>query len=192
MVEEEHVSQYGSLLNPNLSWLENLLVHQYTECWLYWSCHETETDARIREIWGFMFEQELMHLHIAQGLLKECEGKEWRQVIPDGEFPHPLRLESNIPYVRQILGGTVCNTALRETYEPVDSLPRNGTFADYQRQVNQPIENVTSHSVIEEYIRQKGQDYRYETAPNPVPPLRDRSRDDTQVGRLPEKVLEKV
>ena len=34
MVEEEHVSQYGSLLNPTLSWLENLLVHQYTECWL--------------------------------------------------------------------------------------------------------------------------------------------------------------
>ena len=47
-------------------------------------------------------------------------------------------------------------------------------------------------AVIEEYIRQRGQDYRYETAPNPVPPLRDRSRDDTQVGRLPEQVLERV
>ena len=192
MVEEEHVSQYGSLLNPNLSWLENLLVHQYTECWLYWSCHETETDAHIREIWGFMFEQELMHLHIAQNLLKECEGKEWRQVIPDGEFPEPLRLESNIPYVRDILGKTVCNTALREDYVPVDSLPQHGTFADYQSQVNVPVEDVTSHRVIEEYIRQCGEDYRFETAPNPVPALRDRRKDDTQVGRLPERVLERV
>ncbi len=192
MVEEQHVSQYGSLLNPTLSWLENLLVHQYTECWLYWSCHETETDAHIREVWGFMFEQELMHLHIAQNLLKECEGKDWQQVIPDGEFPEPLRLESNIAYVRDILGRTVCNTALRENYVPVDCVPQHGTFADYQSQVNCPIENVTSHTVIEDYIRQFGQDYRYETAPNPVPELRDRRRDDTQVGRLPEKVLQRV
>ena len=192
MVEEEHVSQYGSLLNPTLSWLENLLVHQYTECWLYWSCHETETDARIREIWGFMFEQELMHLHIAENLLKECEGKAWQQVIPDGEFPQPLRLESNIDYVRRILGGTVRNTALREDYVSADDLPANGTFADYQRQVNEPIENVTSHSVSEAYIRQKGQDYRYETAPNPIPELRDRKKDDVQLGRLPEQVLQRV
>ena len=35
MIEEQHVSQYGSLLNPSMSWLENLLVHQFTECWLY-------------------------------------------------------------------------------------------------------------------------------------------------------------
>ena len=115
MIEEQHVSQYGSLLNPSLSWLENLLVHQFTECWLYWSCHETETDPRIRSIWDFMFEQELMHLHIAEGLMREYDGKQWQQVIPDGEFPAPLRLESNIDYVRGVLGGTVNRTSWRET-----------------------------------------------------------------------------
>ena len=50
MVEEQHVSQYGSLLDPRLTWLENLLVHQYVECWLYWSCAETETDGRIGKL----------------------------------------------------------------------------------------------------------------------------------------------
>ena len=192
MIEEQHVSQYGSLLNPSMSWLENLLVHQFTECWLYWSCHETETDPQIRKIWDFMFEQELMHLHIAENLLKEYEGKTWQQVIPDGEFPAPLRLESNIDYVRAVLGGTVNLTAQRENYVDVRNLPRHDTFADYQNQVNVPLKNVMSHDVIEAYIRRNGQDYRFETAPNPVPELRDRTKDNTQAGRLPERVLERV
>ena len=183
MIEEQHVSQYGSLLNPSLSWLENLLVHQFTECWLYWSCHETETDPRIRSIWDFMFEQELMHLHIAEGLMREYEGKQWQQVIPDGEFPAPLRLESNIDYVRGVLGGTVNRTSWRENYVDLHQ-EKPDTFVDYQGQVNVPVESVMSHAVIEEYILQNGRDYRFETAPNPVPELRDRSADNTEVGRL--------
>ena len=189
MVEEQHVTHYGSLLNPNLSWLENLLIHQYTECYLYWSCYETETDAHIRQFWDCMFEQELMHLHIAEGLLKECEGKEWRQVIPDAEFPAPLVLESNIPYVRGVLANTVWNTACREQYVPVCELNHHETFADYQSQVNVPRENVMSHNVIEKYICMNGRDYRFETAPNPIPELQNRCEDNTQVGRLPEKTL---
>lgn len=192
MVEEQHVTQYGSLLNPSLSWLENLLVHQFTECYLYWSMHETETDAHIRGLWEFMFQQELMHLHSAEGLLKNYEGKVWQQVIPNGCFPDPLRLESNIEYVRNVLGCTVNNTALRENYVNVCQLKTDDTFADYQRQVNVPKENVISHVTIEEYICRNGQDYRFETAPNPVCELRDRCCDNTCVGRLPEKILQNV
>jgi len=192
MIEEQHVTQYGSLLNPNMTWLENLLAHQFTECWLYWSCYETETDPYVKNVWEAMFEKELMHLHISEGLLREYEGKEWQHVIPNAEFPEPLKLESNIDYVRCVLGSTVNNTACRENYVDVSCLPEGGTFADYQQQVNVPIENVMSHAVIEQYIAQKGQDYRFETAPNPVPELRDRTVDNTQVGRMPQKVLERV
>ena len=182
MVEEQHVSQYGSLLNPGLSWLENLLVHQYTECYLYWSCYETETCPHIRDLWDFMLQQELMHLHIAESLLKDYEGKEWQQVLPDAEFPAPLVLESNIEYVQGVLGATVNLTAHREDYVDVCQA-QQGTFADYQNQVNIPRESVMSHQVIEDYICKFGWDYRYETAPNPVPELQDRKKDNTQVGR---------
>lgn len=41
MVEEQHVTQYGSLLKPCMSRLENLLVHQYVECWLYSNHRDT-------------------------------------------------------------------------------------------------------------------------------------------------------
>ena len=182
MIEEQHVTQYGSLLNPTLTPLENLLVHQYVESWLYWSMCETETDPHIRGVWQMLFEQELMHLNIAQGLLREYEGKEWNEVLPDAEFPAPLRLESNIEYVRGVLGSTANNTADREDYVDVRRVTPE-TFAQYQRQVNQPVENVVSHSFIQAYIRKNGTDYRFETAPNPVAELKDRKADNVSVGR---------
>lgn len=183
MIEEQHVTQYGSLLNPSLSPLENLLVHQFTECYLYWSCYETETCPHIRALWEFMFQQELMHLHIAEKLLKEYGGKQWQQVILEGCFPEPLKLQSNIEYVRGVLGTTVFNTAKREEYVNVNQMA-GSDFVAYQNRVNVSLEDVVSHRVIEDYIDQFGQDYRFETAPNPVLELRDRRADNTCVGRV--------
>ena len=100
-------------------------------------------------------------------------------------LPEPLRLESNVEYVRGVLGGTAHNTAVREDYADVRQLASLDTFADYQHQVNEPLENVVSHTFIQEYIRARGQDYRFETAPNPVEALRDRTRDNVCVGRAP-------
>ena len=34
MVEEQHVTHYGSLIDPSMSWLEMLLWHEYQECYL--------------------------------------------------------------------------------------------------------------------------------------------------------------
>lgn len=184
MVEEQHVSHYGSLLDPNMTWLENLLMHQYTECYLYWSCMETETVPHVKSVWEWLFEQELMHLHIAQELLERLEHKHWQELLPKGDFPEALKLESNIPYVRDVLKNTVNLTAQKENYVPVDTLRGENTFQEYQRRVNVPVEQVMSHRVIEEYIRQNGQDYRFETDVNPIPELRERTRDHTQVGRM--------
>jgi rubrerythrin len=36
-IEEQHVSHYESILDPTLSWFENLVLHQWHECWMYWS-----------------------------------------------------------------------------------------------------------------------------------------------------------
>lgn len=186
MVEEQHVTQYGSLLDPRLTPLENLLVHQYVECWLYWSCAQTETDARLRKVWQRLFQQELLHLQLAQRLLEKGEGKQWQQVIPEADFPDPLRLESNIGYVRGVLESTVYNTAVREDYADTRELETLDTFAEYQAQVNDPRKNVVSHGVIRQYIADNGQDYRFETAPHPVEALRCRTRDNTKIGLLPQ------
>ena len=193
MIEEQHVSHYGSLMDPNCSWYENLLMHQYTECYLYWSCYETETDERIRRVWQQMFEIELSHLKKAVDLLGREEGKDYQQVVGEGTFPAPLRLESNIDHVRSVLSDTVHLTACRESYAHVNDLEHDADFFRYQLRVNGNVHDVESHSVIERYIRQFGKDYRFELAPNPIESLRDRTKDNTDLGRKPrEREMSKV
>ena len=183
MVEEQHVTHYGSLIDPNPTWLECLLNHQYAECFLYWSTMETETDRRVRDIWSRLFDMEVSHLHRAAELLMTYEGRPWQDVLPDGTFPAPLKLESNIDYVRDILKHTVSLTADRESWTPVDQLPEDADFFRYQAGVNGNTETVESHDIIERVIERDGLDYRFETKENPVKALRDRKRDNTELGR---------
>lgn len=185
MIEEQHVTQYGSLMDVNCTWLENLLMHQYTECWLYWSCMETETDERIRRVWAHMLQIEISHLHEAARLLEKYEGKHYTQVVGEGVFPLPLKLESNIDHVRAVLAGTVQLTADREGYTPVEQLPKDADFFRYQGIVNADDTQVASHAVIDRHIGLYGQDYRWQQAANPIPALQDVHIDNTALGRRP-------
>lgn len=185
LIEEEHVSQYESLMNPNSTWLEDLLLHQYTECYLYYSCMMTECDRYIRRIWEDCLIQEISHLHKAKDLLLKHEGKDWQQVIPCGSFPNILQLGPNIDYVRKIIETTVGNTQKKECVVPLGTLPNNDPFFMYQNFLNGNVETVPSHIIIDKYINCKGKDYRYEVAPNPIPSLRNRRLDNTSLGRIP-------
>ena len=184
MIEEQHVTQYEALMDAGMTWLECMLMHEYVECYLYWSCMETECDPYIRGIWAQNLEQEIAHLHKAAQLLEQFEGKHWQQVIPDPAFPAPLKLESNIPYVR----GVLCSVQL--TYKdkspvPVQTLEAADPFFSYQDIVHPDTQQVASHMVIDQTIRSMGRDYRFETAPHPVCELQNRTQDNTQVGRDP-------
>ncbi len=185
MVEEDHVTHYGSLMDPCATWLENLVMHQYTECYLYYSAYSTETDEKLKAVWEMLFEQEITHLHVACDLLRHIEKKEPEQVLgSNGEFPELLKLESNIPYVRQVLDNSVQMTTNKENYQCVNSLDDNADFFKYQKAVNTNLNSIESHTIIEDYIKKNGTDYRFETAPNPIPQLRDRTSDDTRLGRV--------
>ncbi len=186
MVEEDHVSQYGSLINPNQTWLENLLMHQYTECYLYYSCYEEETDPYIKRVWECFFEKEVAQLQKAAELLEKYECKNWQEIIGEnGEFPELLSLGPNIEYVRKILECTVNNTAVREEYENVNNLPLDFDFFKYQNAVIKDVCDVPSHKTINRYVNRYGIDYRFEVAPNPIPELQNRRCDNVCVGRQP-------
>lgn len=185
MVEEEHVTQYESLMDPNATWLEMLLWHEYCECYLYWSCYMTETDAYIKGLWEENLSIEISHLHKAAELLKKYEKKNWDEVIPCGDFPAPISLHENVEYVRKILNDTVQYTSKQENYVKVSQLPKDADFFRFQNTVNPTVQIVPSHCVIEEYIRRRGADYRFQVAPSPIPELRNRRQDNTSVGRKP-------
>ncbi len=185
MVEEQHVTHYGSLLDPNATWLENLVLRQYTEAYLYYSCLQTETFAPFRSIWERLFCQEVAHLHAAAELLRAKEGKDARALVGgDGTFPEPLRLCSNIEYVRKVLKKSVQMTACREDYICVNHLEPSADFFRYQNKTNTDLSVIRSHTVIEDKIARDGMDYRYEVDTNPICALVDRTRDNTAVGRV--------
>lgn len=185
MIEEEHVSQYESLKDTNATWLEDLLLHEYTECYLYYSCYMTECDRYIKRIWEECLIQEIAHLNKAKELLWKYERKEWQQVIPCGGFPSILKLGSNIEYVRNIIATTTGNTQRLECVVPLDALKENAPFFFYQSTVNNDVHNVASHEVIAKYIQSKSCDYRYEVTEHPICVLRDRTCDNTGIGRIP-------
>ncbi|MDR2635126.1 MAG: hypothetical protein LBC13_03980 [Clostridiales bacterium] len=182
LIEEQHVSHYGSLMDGNCTFLESLLQHEYTECYLYYSCYVDETDKNVKKLWGEHYLQEVAHLHRAAYLLEKYEKKHWSQVIPIGEFPELLQLGPNKEYIRGVMN-SVELTAEFEDYSDVKELPRDFRFFAYQSAVNSKPADVASHSTIAKYIKNNGKDYRFEDAPHPVPLLRKRNNDNITVGR---------
>ena len=187
MIEEEHVSQYGSLIDTNSTWLECLLMHEYTECYLYYSLLNDETDENVRKVFEQCFMQELSHLHKARTLLNKYENKDYQAVVGEGTFPELLAFnkyaERNKQYVRDVLAKTVKNTAILEEYAKVSDLPEDYQFFKYNNHVNKMPTYVASHNVINSYIGEFGEDYRFELSPHPVKELRDRKSDNTEIGR---------
>jgi len=183
MIEEQHVTHYGSLLDPNCTWLENLLLHEYMECYLYYSFYQDEQDANVKSIWEMHLQQEIAHLHAAVDLLRKYENKEWQQVIPGGEFPKLLQFHDTRDYVRQILGQQILLTANREEYTPVPQLPKDHEFFFYQNKVNHDVNAVASHNVIVQHQKKCNIDYRAEAKTNPVQELTDRTVDNTTIAR---------
>ena len=106
-------------------------------------------------------------------------------MIPCGDFPEILALRSNVDYVREIIRTTTGNTQKKEYVVPLLQLPPDDKFYWYQNVVNGDVCSVASHNVIRRRIEGRGCDYRYEIAPNPIPELRDRRWDNTQLARDP-------
>lgn len=184
MVEEEHVTQYESLKDPTCTWLEQWVMHEYCECYLYYSAMEDETDPYIKKIYEEHFYMEVAHLHKAAELLKKHEGTDYKKVIGGtGEFPPLLKLGSNKEYIRDVLARTVTLTGHREDYIDVYNLPNDADFFTYQRAVIPEVSKVASHLVIEKTIEKTGKDYRFEDKKNPVAELQNRKKDNTLLGR---------
>lgn len=184
MIEEQHVTHYGSLKDASCTWLEKLLMHEYTECYLYYSCYMSEKDARIKQLWEELFVQETAHLQTAARLLEKYERKQWQQLFPSPDFPALLDLGPNKEYVRGVLASQAELTAFDENYKSVHELPADYRFFAYQGKVTPDAALVPSHQVIARYIARRGQDYRYQVEEHPVPALADRTQDNTTLGRV--------
>lgn len=184
MIEEQHVTEYGSLMDTTCSWLENWLMHEYTECYLYYSCYADETDKYIKDIFYQRYLEECGHLQHVANLLLKYEGKPWQAVYTcGGDFPELLHFEGNIDYIRGVLAKTINYTRDLDRYQLVEKLPSSANFFKYQKANVKKVDSLPSHLVIENHIKKFGTDYRYETDKNPVEGLQDRKKDNVNIAR---------
>ena len=171
-IEEQHVSHYESILDPTLSWLTNLVLHEYNECWLYWSCMQTEADNRIKALWELHLGMEIEHLRIACQMLREVEGVEAESFLPAQGMPEPMMFEPNKEYVRDVISRTIDWTSYDAQFLPVTDLPPDHRYFEYQRMVN--AGGVPSEQVIDRHRAEFGSEYRRETeGAHPTETLRE-------------------
>jgi rubrerythrin len=105
-VEEQHVTQYESMLDPTETVLEQWLLHEATECYNYYSCVEQETNHHVRAIWERFLDYELGHFHMACDVFKAVEKRDPAEII-DTDFTAPLPFKSQRDFVRRVLHSEV-------------------------------------------------------------------------------------
>ena len=187
MIEEAHVTQYESLKDPNLTWLEQWVMHEYCECWLYYSAMQDESNEYIKKIWTEHFKMEVSHLKAAAKLLKKYENKTFESVCGDGEFPQLLKLGGNKEYIRKVLAETVTytsdNTKVIRDFKEIKKIPDSHRYFDYQKYMSGNPEKNPSHLVIQKAIERLGKDFRYQDSEHPIKELRSREKDNVKVAR---------
>jgi hypothetical protein len=157
LVEEEHVTHYESLVDPGETWWEQLVNHEYNECYLYYSFMEQESDARVKAIWELHLNMELEHLRLAGDLLRRHDGREPEQIVAP-QLPEVLTFEPNKGYLRELLATEIDLTTLgagyvREAHE---------RFQRMQERLNGAAE-PPSDQVVAQHRQMLGQDYRVQT-----------------------------
>ena len=170
MIEEQHVTHYESILDPTASWFENLLFHEYNECWLYYSFMQEEPDPRVKALYELHLNMEIEHLRIACELMREVEKRDPEALLP-AAVGEPMSFRENRKYVRQVLAEQVDLTAKDSEFVPIADVPDDDRYFAYQRAVNgkwSPTEEV-----IRANTEKQGREYRLEVeGPNPVEGLR--------------------
>jgi hypothetical protein len=105
-IEEQHVTQYESVIDPYETWLEKWVLHEACEVYNYYSCYMQEPNARVKQIWERFVSYELGQLHHVMELFKTVERRDPAEILPQ-ELPDPLKFESQRKYVREVLATQV-------------------------------------------------------------------------------------
>ncbi len=141
-IEEQHVTQYESLLDPSQSLLENWLMHEAMEVYNYYSCVQQEPNPRIKALWERMLNYELGHLDLVAGLFKKHEKRDPQEIV-GAKLPEPIPFESQREFVRATLA------------EEVDLRPSGADFVDMEQEPQSSLDyrnHMNSHGSPSETV----------------------------------------
>jgi hypothetical protein len=134
-IEEQHVTQYESIIDPEETLLEKWLLHECNEVYTYYGCAEAETDPRVKKIWERFCDWELGHLHHVMELFRAIERRDPAEILP-ATLPAPIAFESHRMFVRDALAREVGLTALGTRFVPADQVPLDSPSIAYNKAVN--------------------------------------------------------
>lgn len=158
-IEEQHVTQYGSLINPEETLLDQWLLHEAMEAYCYASCAATETNPRLKGIWERFLDYELGHFHAVADLIRVAEKRDPQERFA-GKLPL-LEFTSHRDYVREVLRNEVQFRALGTQYT-ADGSESEATLA-YRRHMNS--EGSPTSIVAEGYRWAPGTELARKVAP---------------------------
>lgn len=150
-IEEQHVTQYESLLDPTQTLLEQWLLHEANETYNYYSCVQAETNPRIKALWERMLDYELGHLHLVSELFKQYERRDPVEIVGE-RLPEPFPFESQREFVRETLANEVDLRASGPDYVSLEEEPQSSI--DYRNQLNS--EGSPSEIVSAGYVWRPG------------------------------------
>lgn len=148
-IEEQHVTQYESLIDPTETWLEKWLCHEANEVWCYWSCVESEGDPRIKQIWQRMLDYELGHLSFVMDLFKKFEKRDPAEVLPKA-LANPIPFVSQRDFVRE----TLEEVPFRAVGEQIGPIQDSAETLKYRQHLNS--EGVPSELIAAGYVWSPG------------------------------------
>jgi hypothetical protein len=133
-VESQHITHYGSMLNPEESLLEKLLLTEACEVWNYAGCLEQESNPRVKAVWERFLDFELGHFQVALQLFKDVERRDPAEVLGDGKLPFFIEFKSQRQFVKETVEG---ETSLRKDgTDFVEEEAEGASSAAYRDAVN--------------------------------------------------------
>jgi len=135
-IEEQHVTQYESIIDASESWLEKWLLHEATEVYNYYSCVQSESNRRIKAVWERFLDYELGQLRYVADLFEMFEKRDAAEVLGDGKLPAPIDYVSHREFVRETLRNEVNLTAVGTDFVPFDNQPEGSLSQSYREQMN--------------------------------------------------------
>ena len=136
-VEEEHVTMYEALIDPDETPYEKLLLHEFTEVCNYYNCYKDEEDDKLKQVWEEFLGFELGHLQIAADLFKKHENRDPEEVIGE-KVVLPCHFESQKEYVTNILENEIDKRLAPDdemSYTTISKLPDDWKSYNVQEKV---------------------------------------------------------
>ena len=132
-VEEQHVTQYESLMDPSESVMEKWLGHEAMEVYAYASCAEQEENPRIKALWERFLDYELGQLNLACDIFKQIERREPAEVL-GGSLPTMIQFKSQRDFVRKVLAEETDLRTSGSVYVPKEQ--ESPLSLEYRRHIN--------------------------------------------------------